>query len=69
MRRCEECKQEVPPTDDEITAERVHCFRAAFNMMKDLWGREPSPYEVLMAARFLANDDTVTQVQMGDEDE
>ncbi len=53
-RLCGECGQEKPLTDDDFLAARLDCYRSAYGAMKDLYGREPDPFEVEHAARFLA---------------
>lgn len=54
MKRCTECQQEIPPSDTEVEAARGDCYRAAHALYADVWRREPSPYDVLLLARFLA---------------
>lgn len=56
MNRCEECGQEKPATDDDVLAARMDCYRSAFGMFRDLYKRDPQPYEAELTARFLAND-------------
>jgi hypothetical protein len=55
MKRCEECGQYKPVTDDDVLAARIDHYRSAHGMLKDLYnGEEPSVYNTLMTARFLA---------------
>ena len=66
MKRCTECQQEIPPSDTEIEAARSDCYRTAHALHKDVWKREPTPYEVLLLAKFLENGGAADLT--GDED-
>lgn len=67
--RCEECGQYRPTTSDDVLAARMDCFRAAHAMLKDLYGGdEPTTWDTLTTARFLAND-VHAPMPVGDEDE
>jgi hypothetical protein len=55
--RCEECGQERPVTDGDVLASRMDCYRAAYEMLKDLTKGNPPEWQVLRTARFLAADE------------
>lgn len=57
MNRCEECGQDKPVTEEDVLAARMDCYVSAFGMFKDLYKRDPEPYEAELTARFLAADE------------
>lgn len=69
MSKCEECGQDKPPTDEDMLGWRLDCYRSAFGVLKDLWKKEPSTYEVLTTARFLAQDNTMSVFTSAGEDD
>lgn len=72
MSRCDTCGQVLPLTGDDYLAQRMDYYRSAHGMLRDLSpapGKEPTPYEVLLAARFLAGDDKHEAVDTVDEDD
>lgn len=57
MSRCGECGQEKAVTDDDMLAARIGYYRSAHAMLSDLWKKPPPEWQVLRAARFLAQED------------
>lgn len=57
MSSCDGCGQEKPVTDAEVLAIRMDAYVSAFQMFRDLYKRDPEPYEAELTARFLAADE------------